>query len=112
MQIRSYGVIRTSLVTPFGVRDDGVVVIHELPTNPQADTGSLRISKLDVCKLEVPGIFIRWAVRRILRNGPGVLDLRNEPEPIHRLQVHLIPESIQAICIVTALLKAAIPIIF
>src|SRR5579884_1536373 len=57
------GVVRTALVAPFGIRNERVVVVDELPADPHADPLCFGITGFGICKLEIPGVFVRRAQR-------------------------------------------------
>src|SRR6516225_6560124 len=78
MKIRCDRVVRASLISPFRIGDNRVVVIDELPSKPQADPPLLGIACFHIGQFQVPRVLIGWSVWRLLEKGPRILDLRND----------------------------------
>src|SRR5262249_348650 len=100
MKIRCDPIVRTPLISPFRVGDDGVVVIDELPSKPQTDPPFLGIARFQIRQFQVPRVLIGWSVWRLLKKRPGILDLRNHSQPGRRSKIHLITKAGQNITVV------------
>src|ERR1051326_6086933 len=74
-EIRYQSIVRTPLVAPFRIRDDGIVVIDELPAGAHADPLRLGVADLCVSEFQIPGVFIWRTERRLLSERPGILHL-------------------------------------
>src|SRR5215467_10398425 len=110
MNVRCDSVVRTALISPFRISDDRVVVIDELASKPHADPSLFWITGFQICELEVPCVFIRYAVWKLLQKRPRILELRNDFQPGRRSQIHLITKTVQKVGVLLSGREASVSV--
>ena len=106
VQVQHRRIVGAGLVAPLGVGDDGVVVVDKLPPHAQAEPVLVGRANLNVSQLQIPANRVRRSDRRVLEARTGVLNLRRNPQPTGRMQIHLEPEAVQQVGVIDIRFKA------
>ena len=110
VEVDDRGVVGAALVAPFGVGDEGVVVVDQLASDAEADLVLLGVAEFDVGELEIVLVLIGRAERGSLAEGPGVLKLADDFQPRTELEVDLEAKAIEEIGIVIVEAEARVAV--